>query len=315
MWRERIDPRKSLLAQIRGERGCPSHSVAPIAIARARELTIGRLGMPSFAPPKKIAEVTVLSTRAVFGLSILASTFLAASHAEAGNYVVYVHGRTQTTWDGATYAIPGYTKAVVEYNATTATLAQANVSVRTQLARYCSGDNLCIVVAYSNGALQVGYTQANYPEALENALYVEAGASAAGGSDLLNGFTSAVGQVLGATYPNGVDATLSVSAARNAYNHNLTAGVATYHLAGNTDWRNGIWYATAALLPGDDDGVVSFASAFGCSSAGSQTRSCTKYSGHFLDLGATSGSKKCPNATCGSTDHFAMDDRAAYWAY
>lgn len=271
---------------------------------------------PSWHRDRPIAgEVNVITTRTVLGLSLLASSVFAANVADAANYVVYVHGRTQSTWDGATYAVPGYTKAVVSYNATTATLAQANVAVRTQLAQYCSGENVCIVVAYSNGALQVGYTQANYPEALENALYIEAGASAAGGSELLNGFTSAAGDFLGVTYPSGVDATLSVSAARNAYNHNLTAGVVTYHLAGNTNWRNAIWYATAALLPGDDDGVVSFASAFGCSSSGSQSRSCTKYSGHVLDLGATSGSWRCPDATCGSVDHFAMDDRAAYWAY
>ena len=257
----------------------------------------------------------MLVHRSILGLAVVASSLLVSAAAQADNYVVYVHGRTQTTWDGATYPIAGFTPAVVQYNATTATLAQANVAVRTQLASYCSGSNACIVVAYSNGALQVGYTQAFYPEALENALYVEAGASAAGGSELLNGFTSLVGQVLGATYPNGVDATLSVSGARNAYNHNLTAGVATYHLAGNTDWRNGLWYLDAAFLPGNDDGVVSFASALGCSSSGSQSTSCTKYSGHVLDLGATSGTRKCPNATCSSTDHFAMDDRAAFWAY
>jgi len=258
-----------------------------------------------------------IRARVIGGLAIALGVTAFANVAHADNYVVYVHGRTQTTWDAsAVHPVAGFAPAFVEYNSTTATLAQANVAVRAQLAQYCSGANSCIVVPYSNGALQVGYTQAYYPEALENALYIEAGASAAGGSELLNGFTSLAGQILGATYPNGVDATLSVSGARNAYNHNLTAGVVTYHLGGNTDWRNGLWYATAAFLPGNDDGVVSFASAFGCSSAGSQPATCAKYTGHQLDLaaGARGDGRRCPNGVCGSVDHFGMDERAAYWA-
>lgn len=257
-----------------------------------------------------------ISLRSVVGLCVLAGTSLAALPAQADNYVVYVHGRSQTEWDSsAVYPIPGFEPAFVEYNSTTATLAQANVAVRTQLGQYCSGGNACIVVAYSNGGLQLGYTQAYYPEVLENALYIEAGASAAGGTELLNAFTSTTGKVLGVTYPSGVDATLSVSGARNAYNHNLDAGVVTYHLGGNTDWRNGLWYVTAAFLPGDDDGVVPFASAFGCSSSGSQKTSCAKYAGHQLETGAGSGSNRCPGSVCGSVDHFGMDNRAAYWAY
>lgn len=258
----------------------------------------------------------MVSIRAIVGLGLLLSASLATATADAKNYVAYVHGRASSSWDGnAVYAIPGFTPAFVNYNATTATMAEANVEVRTQLAQYCSGENACIVVAYSNGAHQVGYTQAFHPEALENALYVEAGASAAGGSELLNGFTSLTGQILGVTYPGGIDATLSVSGARNAYNHNLSAGVVTYHLGGNTDWRNGIWYATAAFLPGNDDGVVTYASAFGCRSSGSQPVSCTRFAGHQLETGATSGSRKCSGGVCGSTDHFGMDERAAYWAY
>ena len=245
-------------------------------------------------------------------------TLSLAGDALAANYVVYVHGRAQDDWDrSAVTPISGFTPAYVEYNATTATLAQANVDVRAQLGAYCTGANACIVVSYSNGGLQVGYTQAYYPEALANALYIEAGADASGGTELLNGFTSLAGQVFGATYPNGVDATLSVSAARNAYNHNLTAGLVTYHLGGNTDWHNGLWYVTAAFLPGDDDGVVSFASAFGCASSGKQTQSCAKYTGHQVDLDATAKKDKqsCSNGVCNQIDHFGMDNRAAYWAH
>jgi hypothetical protein len=258
------------------------------------------------------------SIRAIVGLCLVLCSTLAGASARADNYVVYVHGRSQTSWDAsAVHTVAGFSPAFVEYNATTATLAQANVAVRAQLAQYCSGRNVCVIVAYSNGALQVGYTQAYYPEALENALYVEAGGSAAGGTELLNGFTSLTGRILGVTYPSGVDATLSVSGARNAYNHNLTAGVVTYHLGGNTTWRNSIWYLTAAFLPGNDDGVVPFASAFGCTASGSQPATCAKYTGHRLELGAGASTdrRRCPNGICSAVDHFSLDDRAAYWAF
>jgi hypothetical protein len=263
-------------------------------------------------------SIRVWIRAAVARLGVAAAFVAWSAPALGDSYVVYVHGRAQTRWDeSAVYPIAGFQPAFVSYNATTATLAQANVDVRAGLARYCSGENVCIVVAYSNGALQVGYTQAYYPEALDNALYIEAGASAAGGSELLGGFTGIVGNVLGSTYPTGVDATLSVSGARNAYNHNLHAGVVTYHIGGNTTWRNALWYLDAALLPGNDDGIVSFASAFGCAASGSQPATCARYAGHALDSGTSAGRdpKGCPNAICGSVDHDAMDDRAAYWAF
>lgn len=258
--------------------------------------------------------------RAALGLAaVVAATLVAwSAPARAASYVVYVHGRAQTSWnESAVYPIAGFSSAFVSYNATTATLAHANVDVRAGLARYCSGENVCIVVAYSNGALQVGYTQAYYPEALANALYVQVGGSAAGGSELLGGFTGIVGRVLGVTYPTGVDATLSVSGARNAYDHNLHAGVVTYHVGGNTTWRNALWYLDGAFLPGGDDGVVTFASAFGCIASGSQPASCAKFAGHALDPTTTRAGdpKRCPGAVCSSVDHYSMDDRAAYWAF
>jgi hypothetical protein len=238
------------------------------------------------------------------------------SVAQAGQYVVHVHGRGQSGWgDNPMYSQPGWQTVGVSYNATTATLAQANAQLRPQLAQFCSGANSCIIVAYSNGALQLGYTQANYPSVLANALYVEAGGAASGGTELLNSWTSTVGSWLGATYPNGVDATLTVSGARNAYNHSLSAGINTYHLGGNTGPGNAIWWATSGFISGDDDSVVPFHSAFGCSSSGSQTQNCSKFSGHALDVWAnvSGNSQNCPNGVCGGVDHFGIDDRAAYW--
>ena len=235
---------------------------------------------------------------------------------DAAQYVVHVHGRGSSGWgNNPMYASPGWQTVGVSYNATTATLAQANAQLRPQLASFCSGDNTCIVVAYSNGALQLGYTQANYPEVLENALHIQTGGSAAGGTELLNNWTSEVASWFGQSYPSGVDATLTVSAARNAYNHSLSAGIPTYHLGANTDWSDKLFWVTAAFLPGNDDGAVAFHSAFGCTGSGSQKETCGKFSGHFTDLWATAAgnARSCPKGVCNSIDHGEIDDRAAYW--
>lgn len=244
-----------------------------------------------------------------------ASTFVAAE-AEAANYIVYVHGRSQTTWTGTQYGMSGWSKVSLNYNATTATLAQANSTVRSKLATYCSGANSCIIVAYSNGMHQVAYTQANYPEAISNALYIQSGGAAYGGSDLLDGFTGDLGEIFGAVYDGGVDDALHVSAARNAYNHNLTAGKVTYMVGGNTNAYNWIWYPTAGFLPGDDDGVVSFHSAFGCVNSGSQSQNCSAWSQRVEKCNYSSS--YCDDGVCGGswisagTDHFGIDSKAAY---
>jgi hypothetical protein len=257
-------------------------------------------------------NVLALSSALSLGLALA----LSPGAASAAQYVVHVHGRGQSGWgDNPMFATPGWQTVSVTYNATTATLAQANAQLRPQLASFCTGANTCIIVAYSNGALQLGYTQANYPSVLANALYIEAGGSAAGGTELLNNWTSTVGSWLGQTYPSGVDATLTVSGARNAYNHSLSAGITTYHLGGNTGPGNAIWWATSGFISGNDDSVVPYHSAFGCSASGSQTEGCAKFTGHKLDVwaNASGNSWSCPNGVCGGIDHFGIDDRAAYW--
>jgi hypothetical protein len=249
-------------------------------------------------------------------LSIGLALAVTPSVSSAAQYVVHVHGRGQNGWgDNPMFGQTGWQTVSVTYNSTTATLAQANAQLRPQLASFCTGVNKCIIVAYSNGALQLGYTQANFPSVIANALYIEAGGAASGGTELLNNWTSEVGSWLGQTYPDGVDKTLTVSGARNAYNHSLSAGLTTYHLGGNTGPGNGLWWVTSGFISGDDDSVVPFASAFGCSSSGSQTENCTKFTGHRTDTFAnvSGNSWNCPNGVCGGVDHFGIDDRAAYW--
>ncbi len=252
----------------------------------------------------------------VVASAVVAATAF-ASLASAGYYAVHIHGRGQNNWTDTMYGTSTYTAVKCNYNGTTETLATANATVRSCLQTYCTGSNSCIIVAYSNGAHQVGYTQAYYPSTITNLVYVEAGGGAAGGSELTD-VASPVQSFIDwfsdeepwfqVYYGSGADAALHVSTARSAYNHELNNGKSTYHIVGNTNALNWIWYLTAGVLPGDDDGVVAFHSAFGCVNSGSQSSSCTKWTGHKADTYCES------DAIMGSTDHFDMDYYAS-WCY
>jgi hypothetical protein len=82
--------------------------------------------------------------------------------------------------------------------------------------------------------------------------------SAEGGTEIASSNLDAatlLGRLVGG--PSG--SSLSVSTVRGAYDHNDTAGVPFLHVAG----YDGGWFLTAAVLPGQDDGVVTFHSACG----------------------------------------------------
>ena len=305
---------------------------------------------------------------ACIGVAAAAVAITASSEASAANYVVYVHGRSQTYWTGNTYTYgSGYTTAMCDYNATTATLAQANTSagatgihwngsawqtdfngegLQNCLANYCSGSNSCIAITYSNGTHQVNYTLANYPSKVSNLSYVFSGSGAEGGTELLDNYGWAESALIDACevvmeplcgfglwcspggicgglpfYPSGVDADLFTSTARNDYNHNLTNGRIFYQISGQmnaTILSTNLMNWTATLLPGSSDGVVSFASTYGCSSAGNQPYNCAQWSDHITYGYAyqSGNSMSCGQTTgeCGGISHLGgIDSRAAYW--
>lgn len=266
-------------------------------------------------PGTPVAMTGGMFKRLLAAAAAAASVF-AVAPAEAACNLVYIAGRTQTQWDGTVYGKAGCTTQYVRYDAWNSTLMQANVAVRSQLAGWCSGGNTCVIVAYSNGMHQVAYTQANYPESLTGLSYIQGGGNAYGGSNLLDGFTGSLADILGVIYEPGVDTYLHVSSARNAYNHNLSNGKVTYQIGGNTNAYNWIWAPTAGFLPGDDDGVVSYHSAFGCTGSGSQSSGCAKWTGRTNRCVYDSG--YCSSGECGGglfsagTDHFGIDNKAAY---
>mgnify|MGYP002780935906 CR=1 FL=1 len=252
-----------------------------------------------------------MKTWLLLGVLFLATMVGLEGRADAatGRWVVYLHGRGEGGWGGGLAAPEGWGTVDLRYNATTATLAQANAGVTDGLRRFCSGDNVCIVVAYSNGSLQIGRTLAVAPDAVENLLYVQGTGAAMGGSELASDckiaefFTKLVGQSI--CYPTGVDATLTPSGARAAYDHNSPRP--WYLVGGRTGALNWIWYATSLFLPGSHDGVVAYHSAFGCTQAGRKSASCAKFQGLNLDPVCA----PCRGAECGGDDHFAMKGRGA----
>ncbi len=122
----------------------------------------------------------------VLFLALLGTTRLA----EAGNYIVYLHGRSMSGWPPSALlgAPAGWSHITMSYNGS-ASLGDSSVrnGIASSISTYCGGANQCVVVCYSAGcarmldAYKLLKDQSLYPA---NILWSEAAASAAGGSEL-----------------------------------------------------------------------------------------------------------------------------------
>lgn len=131
-----------------------------------------------------------MSLRRLVILIVVISSIGMAGSASAGNYIVYLHGRSMNGWpSNALLGAPsGWSHVTMNYNGS-ASLATGSVrdSVTNTIATYCGGGNQCVVVCYSAGcarmldAYKVLKDQSRYPA---NILWSEAAGSAAGGSEL-----------------------------------------------------------------------------------------------------------------------------------
>lgn len=218
----------------------------------------------------------------------------AALPASATHYSLYVHGRTagvtgcgvsQPTPSGWSYwngqVQPGVNPVPVNYDGT-AHISVANPTVRSYFDTYCTGGNSCYVACHSAGCAHVGYALDLYGANRWNFIWIDAGGSAEGGTELSDYLSWASCDPLGGDLRTGT--------VRGLYNHNDLRGFWEYNFAG----ARGAVYSFA--LPGDDDSVVPFHSAGGMSSTGrwcvANTLLCTtmpggtsgKYSYHTLQF-------------------------------
>ncbi|MCS7204947.1 MAG: hypothetical protein NZ853_04560 [Leptospiraceae bacterium] len=131
----------------------------------------------------------------------------------------------------------------------------------------------CVIICHSAGCYATEYFIATRDVSRYNIRFVFNSSSAAGGSELAN---------LAFWNSGNMDDALKTGNARGSYNHNDMKGIPFYMLAGFKGW----WY-TAAILPGEDDGAVSFHSTCAMNTTGSfsNCNSGTRYSMHFIWTG------------------------------
>jgi hypothetical protein len=170
-----------------------------------------------------------------------------ASTAGATNYSLWIHGRTGGTPSGGSYwaesnganAATGVNVVDVNYNGTQH-ISQSNPTVVSYLNQYCTGGNSCYIQCHSAGCAQIGYAEALHPGAW-NIIWVLAGGSAAGGSEL-------AGNLAYFFTGSSLDLDLGVGTMRALYNHDVVgddiAGYVYNYLGGD--------YAslTTCLFPG-----------------------------------------------------------------
>lgn len=245
------------------------------------------------------------------------------SEAQAGQYILYFHGRSQTGWSGGELVNPppGWTNVTFSYDGNKRINSDAtNDTVRNAIATYCRNGNVCIINAYSAGVYRTlkAMHDLGGPAGIPGLAYVNAGASAAGGSRLAEiatrGITGFLAKLFGQQTP--LDYDLTPGAARNNYGYIQDAaydanGAFMYHTAGSKDLCVKLWFVKLCsgrtFLNGRNDGVVAFDSSAGFASAGSYWDACNggaKYPGRVYESA---------NAGCygESRDHFGMSGRAS----
>lgn len=199
--------------------------------------------------------------------------------AQAGTFVIQVGGICSTDFLGGTGGgYLGTWAGIVSVDAQvdqTNSMVTATSGLSATLDTYCSGSNYCYVTGYSNGGAVISRTLALSTHTW-NIAYVANSASNEGGSQL--GGTGWLAEVFGECYLAGH---IGPSDNRNGWNHNDTMGLTIGGIGGD-GWL--FPYAQSAVLPGDDDGAVSTASASGNNSADGIGDLCqgTKYTNHVV---------------------------------
>ncbi|MBI2395654.1 MAG: hypothetical protein HYV09_39175, partial [Deltaproteobacteria bacterium] len=240
------------------------------------------------------------------------------SEARAADYIVYLHGRGWSSWNGEVANVPGWTNVTFGYNGSARINGnETNNVVKPALRQYCTAGNRCVVHCYSAGCyrlLKASYDLANVDKVpLDGLLWAQATASAAGGSKLAEmstrGLTGFLSKLLG--QQEKVDFDLTPGMARNTYGYIQNAFPALmYHSAGNRDiCKKFLWGAIKLCankhMPGAADGAVAFDSSTGAAAPGAYWDGCSspKYAMRAYD----------PRTPCGGEgrDHFGMPGKGS----
>ena len=188
--------------------------------------------------------------------------------AQGSNYFLHIGGMCSNGFVGNNAPrmanISGFTSVDVltSQNAGNGTQT-ASSDLVGYLNQYCTGNNTCKIMNYSNGDNVIGYTFAN-SSTNWNIEYVTSTAGAGGGSEI--SIDSWIAEGIGGCE---LARHLGVSETRNLYNHYDTP-VTTYHIAGLSGGLQSF------MLPGEDDGAVAFHSAGAFTDSWGETSLCSR---------------------------------------
>jgi len=212
-----------------------------------------------------------LITTAVF---LIAASLVPAS-AHAADYLIYVGGMCSTGWQGGKGN--GYVRDMPNLIEKEAFIDQRyDTDAATRQFRdeyldvFCTGNNTCRLMGYSNGGAVISRALSVYGNGQWNIAWVMNNGSNEGGSEVSS--TGWVAEILG-----GCDIADEITPSRHrTWDHHDTQGTTIYQLAGTKGF--GAWYdprrVTSGFLPGEDDGAVAMHSGGGFASAGSRDSGC-----------------------------------------
>jgi len=208
----------------------------------------------------------------LFTLLALITVIFSVTSLTAATYYLHQAGNCSTEWGDALGNWSNATSINCETDLRSSVTAAAQEFKNEYLEQYCTGDNWCYILNYSAGDAVVGYALANATKQY-NIVYIATSAGAGGGSDLA--FSSSMTKFFTCDLAGDLDP----STVRNLYNHNDTNSATIYRIGGYDGW----WYSSW-LLPGEDDGVIAYHSAAGCTSRGSYNSlcSCSRYSNNSI---------------------------------
>ena len=257
-------------------------------------------------------------TRAVTLVASLFTLLALATPARAGNYIVYLQGRSWASWNGETVSASGWTSVTFSFNGDAPLNGnETNVTVRNALSTYCSGGNSCIVHCYSAGCLRMlkaVYDLHALGNPLPGLLYAESSGSAAGGSELAElstqGLTKYIAKLIG--QQEKIDYDLTTGAARNTWGYVQNSfGANLWQFGGRNDICKSLLFFKIcgnSFLPGTADGVVAMHSYSGASSVGAYTNGCdvAKYAYRIYDSGPYDDQYGVNQTPCtgAARDHF-----------